>query len=128
MALNACTGAKISCTMGAAASALLPTPKPVFTSKMIAANIKDHMPMVNVMPFGVCKSPANPAVAAATAAALGVLTPQPCIPNTPTPWATGAPTVILEGAPALNDSSKLACMWGGVISFTSAAQTTHNIA
>ena len=40
---------------------------------MPAANIMDHVPMVNIMPFGMCITPSNPAVAAATAAALGVL-------------------------------------------------------
>jgi hypothetical protein len=52
-----------------------------------AANIMDHVPMLNILPFGVCSSPANPTVVAATAAALGVLTPMPCIPA---PWAPGA--------------------------------------
>jgi hypothetical protein len=75
----------------------------------------------------MCQSPANPMVAAATAAALGVLTPMPCIPNTPAPWIVGAPTVILCNTPALDDVSKLVCVWGGMIEFTFPGQTTHQI-
>jgi len=66
-------------------------------------------------------------VAAATAAALGVLTPMPCIPNTPAPWVTGAPTVLLGYFPTLDNVSKLMCVWGGVIQFTSPGETTVNV-
>jgi hypothetical protein len=99
----------------------------VMTGNMVAANILDHIPIVNIPPFGMCQSPANPMVAAATAAALGVLTPMPCIPATTTPWAPGAPTVLVTGAPALNDSSKLMCMWAGVISINMPGQMTEMI-
>ena len=93
MAIQTCMGAMMNCTMGLAPSSLVPTPKPVLTSNMVAANILDHVPMMNIMPFGMCTSLANPTVAAATAAALGVLTPMPCVPATPAPWVPGAPTV-----------------------------------
>ena len=128
MAMNTCMGATMMCTFGVAPSTLVPTFKPVLTSNMLAANIMDHKPMVNVMPFGVCRSLANPSVAAATAAALGVLTPMPCVPNTPAPWAPGSATVMLCNMPALNDTSKLNCIWGGVISINFAGQATHQIA
>jgi hypothetical protein len=127
MAMQTCMGAMMTCSMGATPSPLMPTPKTVMTSNMVAANILDNIPIVNIPPFGVCKSPANPMVAAATAAALGVLTPMPCIPVTPAPWVPGAPTVLLCGAPALNNSSKLMCIWAGVISFSSPGQFTHII-
>jgi hypothetical protein len=87
----------------------------------------DHIPMKNIMPFGMCQSPSNPQVAAATAAAMGVLTPMPCIPMTPAPWTPGAPTVMIKTAPALNDSSTLMCVWAGTITISSAGQTTHKI-
>lgn len=127
MAMQTCMGAMMTCTMGMAPSSLLPTPKPVMTSNMVAANILDHVPLVNILPFGACRCPGNPAVAAATAAAMGVLTPMPCIPNTPAPWIVGSPTVLLAGAPALNNTSKLMCVWGGTIAFTSPGQATHVI-
>jgi hypothetical protein len=113
--------------MGAAPSAFIALPKTVQTNMKDAGNIMDNKPMANIPPFGVCKSPANPAVAAATAAALGVLTPMPCIPNTPAPWAPGAPTVLVANMPALNDSSKLMCMWAGVIEFSKPGQTNEMI-
>ncbi|MCL2068830.1 MAG: DUF4280 domain-containing protein [Oscillospiraceae bacterium] len=75
------------------------------------------------MPFGVCNSLSNPAVAAATAAALGVLTPQPCIPATAAPWAPGSTSVLIGGVPALESNSKLMCNWGGTIQVTSPGQT-----
>jgi hypothetical protein len=128
MALQVCNGAVLMCSMGVAPSSLVVTPeKMVNTSSQPAANIMDHIPMKNIMPFGMCKSPANPAVASATAAAAGVLTPMPCVPVTTTPWVPGAPTVLLKNFPALNDSSKLMCMWAGVISVQFAGQTTHFI-
>jgi hypothetical protein len=87
----------------------------------------DHIPMTNIMPFGMCQSPSNPAVAAATAAAMGALTPMPCIPNTPAPWTPGAATVLIKSMPALNDSSQLMCIWGGTITVSNPGQTTHEI-
>jgi hypothetical protein len=83
--------------------------------------------MVNILPFGVCTSLANPTVAAATSAAMGVLTPMPCIPATAAPWVPGAPTVLLGNMPALDDTSKLMCTWGGVISVVYPGQVTEQI-
>jgi hypothetical protein len=125
---HVCMGAQLKCSMGLAPSVLMVLPvNRVMTSNVPAANIMDHVPMVNIMPFGMCKSPANPAVAAATAAALGVLTPMPCVPVTPAPWVPGAPTVLLANFPALNNTSKLMCTWAGIIEVSSAGQTTEQI-
>jgi Domain of unknown function (DUF4280) len=93
-----------------------------------SANIMDHVPMLNIPPFGMCNSLANPMVAAATAAAMGALTPMPCIPVTSAPWAPGSPTVQIANMPALNDSSTLPCNWGGVIQVSMAGQTTVTVA
>ena len=78
---------------------------------MMAATIMDNM----CTTFGMCSSMANPAVASATAAALGVLTPMPCTPVTVAPWAPGGSTVMVCGRPLLNNTSKLMCAYGGVI-------------
>lgn len=128
MAQQVCMGAMLKCSMGMAPSSLIVLPvNRVMTSYVPAANIMDHIPMVNIMPFGMCQSPANPMVAAATAAALGVLTPMPCIPLTTAPWAPGAPTVMIANFPALDNTSKLMCMWAGMIEVTQAGQATHDI-
>src|SRR3954468_22406075 len=119
MPMQVCMGAMMQCSMGMAPSSLVVLPKNlVFTDQVPDANIMDHIPLVNIMPFGVCTSLANPTVAAATSAALGVLTPMPCIPNTPAPWVTGAPTVLLGNFPPLDNTSQLMCIWGGGITFT----------
>ena len=122
-----CTGAMMNCSFGAAPSTFNATPRPVQTSSMIAGVITDNIPMMNIPPFGVCTSLANPQVAAATAAALGVLTPMPCVPVLPGPWVPGAPTVLITNIPALDDTCKLMCAWAGVISIAFAGQVTHQI-
>ena len=117
-------GAMMQCSFGAAPSSLIVLPSNMVTTTTPAANIMDHQPIVNIPPFGMCSSLANPTVAAATAAALGALTPMPCIPMTTAPWVVGAPTVLLANMPTLNNSSKLMCNWGGVIQFSTPGQFT----
>ena len=56
-------------------------------------------------------------LALATAAAMGVLTPMPCVPAT-VAWAPGCPTVTVCKRPLLNSTSKLTCSYGGVIQVT----------
>ncbi|MBB5018762.1 hypothetical protein HNQ59_002055 [Chitinivorax tropicus] len=117
-------GAQLQCSFGMAPSALivLPTDQ-VLAEGPPAATIMDFKPMVNIMPFGMCSSPANPTVAAATAAAFGVLTPMPCVPATAAPWIIGAPTVLIGNKPALDNVSKCMCSFGGVISITNPMTT-----
>ncbi len=128
MPMHVCSGATLMCSFGMAPSTLnvLPINRAI-TSNMPAANIMDHKPMVNIMPFGVCITPSNPMVAAATAAAFGVLTPMPCIPATTTPWIAGTPTVLLGNMPALDNTHTCMCMWGGVITVVAPGQFTEQI-
>ncbi|MBL9042230.1 MAG: DUF4280 domain-containing protein [Myxococcales bacterium] len=122
MGVQCCMGASMMCSFGAAPSTLvvLPTNKVLATTP--AANIMDNKPIVNIPPFGVCMSMANPTVAAATAAALGVLTPMPCVPVTTAPWIVGSPTILIGNMPTLDNNSKLMCNWGGVIQFVAPGQ------
>jgi hypothetical protein len=117
MGQNAVTGAMIQCTFGLAPAALsvLPTPRVTIEGRP-AATIMDMAPMVNVPGFGMCSSLANPTVAAATSAALGVLTPMPCVPAIVGPWAPGAVRTLIAGMPALTSGSTAMCAYGGVIS------------
>lgn len=116
------------CTMGMAPSSLVVLPiNRVMTDEVPDANIMDYIPLVNIMPFGMCMSPANPMVAAATAAAMGVLTPMPCIPMTVAPWVPGAATVLLGNMPTLDSVSTNMCMWAGTISFVTPGEFTVDV-
>lgn len=119
MGQSVVTGATVMCTFGAAPSTLnaLPTSR-VMIEGMPAADITTMAPMVNVPPFGMCSSMANPTVAAATSAALGVLTPMPCVPAIVSPWTPMAPRTMVGGKPALASGATTQCAYGGVISIT----------
>lgn len=113
------------CSFGAAPATLaVSSQSTVMACNLLAATIMD-----NKFPtFGMCSNPANPAVVAATAAALGVFTPAPCAPAIAAPWAPGCPTVLIGNTPALNNSSKLMCSYpGGIIQIASPMAMTINI-
>ncbi len=124
MAIQVCMGAMLQCSFGVTPSSLVVLPSNRTMTTTPAATIMEHAPLVNIMPFGMCSSPANPVVTAATTAALGVLTPMPCVPATAAPWIVGAPTVLIGNMPALDNVSKLMCNWGGVIQIVNPGQTT----
>ena len=113
-----CAGAMLQCTFGMAPGSfmVIDPMRPMVQNKPMA-NIMDNKPMVNIMPFGMCQSMANPTVASATAAALGVLTPMPCIPVIMAPWAPPG-QVKVANMPALINNAKCMCNWGGQISIT----------
>ena len=88
------------------------------------ASIMANAAFVNIPPFGLCSSPANPLVAAATAAAGGVLTPMPCVPAAAGPWVPGNPHILVGGAPVLTSESMLMCCWGGAVTVTAPGEQT----
>jgi len=117
--------ATLMCTFGAAPGTLtVPPASRVSIGSQPVANIMDNKPMANIASFGMCSSLANPQVAAATSAALGTLTPQPCVPVIPAPWAPGSPTVQAGSQPALTQASTCNCTWAGVISITNPGQAS----
>lgn len=122
MGLVVTGGAMLQCSFGMAPSTLMVLPSNKVMVSQFVATIMDNKPFVNIMPFGMCTTVSNPEVAAATAAALGVLVPMPCVPVTVAPWVAGDPTVLVGMFPVLTDSSILTCMWGGVIKINIAGQ------
>ncbi|MGC8872900.1 MAG: DUF4280 domain-containing protein [Chloroflexia bacterium] len=125
MAQVVCSGALLQCSFGSAPSTLQVTPEArVTVGGKPAATVLDNVPMKNVFPFGMCTTLSNPQVAAATAAAQGVLTPQPCLPVPRGPWGPGSPTVRIGGNAALTVSCSLMCAWGGLITVANAGQTS----
>jgi hypothetical protein len=125
MPLQVCMGATLQCVpFGTAPSSLIVIPKGklVLADKKPAATIMDFAPFVNIPPFGMCTSLANPAVAAATTAALGVLTPMPCTPVPVRPWAPGAVKVMIGTFPALPNTATCNCAFGGTLQIAYAGQ------
>jgi hypothetical protein len=112
-------GAQLKCDQGTAPASLtiLPVKLTEALTKPIAT-VLDFVPTVNIAPFGMCRTQANPQVAAATAAAQGVLTPQPCLPVTTAPWSPGAKVATVREDKVLTDDSKCKCAWTGTIEIT----------
>jgi len=119
-------GAQMMCSFGVAPSVLAVIRPTCLCNNVPMANIMDFAPMTNIPPFGMCTTQSNPAVAAATAAAMGTPTPAPCVPVT-TPWTPGKAQVLVGGMPALDIGSKCTCAWGGSISITNPGQTNTKV-
>lgn len=113
--------------MGMMPSAMQVIPSGVTSSNQPMATIMDNKPFVNIMPFGLCNSLANPITASQTAAALGVLTPGTCTPVIPAPWMPGSSTVLVGNLPALNDTSTCVCAYGGVVQVSVSPATTAQV-
>lgn len=100
------------CTQGSAPCTLkIPTPL-VQGENHPTATIQDRIPGVNIPGFGTCS-------------ATGV--PKPCAPAFPAPWAPGSPTVLVHSIPALQNTDKLVCAIGGVVSINYPGQATADL-
>lgn len=90
--------ATLRCRHGSAPAPLFCTGfQQVEVSFQAAASIEDHIPGINIFPFGACS-----------------ITKQPCVPITVDPW-TSESGLSLFGASALHEEAKLRCTIGGVI-------------
>jgi len=124
-----CNGASMGCTFGTGSASLSILPeKCINVEHNPIANIMDFKPMVNISDFGNCISLMNPVVAAATAAANGVLQPQTCVPAIISPWMPGQPNVLVKNMPALMDFCINTCMYMGIITITNAGETSVSTA
>ena len=121
MGIAVCMGAMMLCTFGVAPASLIVIRPTKLAGTMPMANIMDNKPIANIPPFGMCNSPANPATKRPPPV---FFTPGPCVPATAAPWIPGVPTVLVDNMPALDNSCKLMCNWGGVIQFTLPGQFT----
>lgn len=127
MSIPVAAGASCVCTMGTAPGQINPTNQPVirFEGKPVAS-VADAAPMSNIAPCGLCTSMGNPTVQAATAAAMGVLTPQPCTPAPTGGWTCGG-KVRVGGKLVLTNDGQLTCSYGGTITIVNPGQTTVQI-
>ena len=119
------TGAKCTCPFGTVPCTLNATSQlSCMADGRPIATIRDMQPGINLPSFGMCTSLANPTVAAATAAALGVLTPQPCTMVPAGTWIASSPKVLIGGTPCLTGDATLVCGFGGgTISIVDPGQT-----
>ena len=116
-------GAMLQCSFGMAPCTLIvsvPT-RPKCMNLLMA--VTTDFTVTNIPTFGMCQSLSNPTVSAATSAAMGVLTPMPCLPVISAPWSPGSSQVKVSGIAALTDNSKCMCSYGGNISITSPGNT-----
>lgn len=107
MPMQVVNGAQLVCSFGSAPSLLTVLPvHRVLCGNQLAANISDHVPGVNILPFGTCSALSGP-----------------CVPATVAPWTPGAVGVPLDGQPALDNVSVCPCTVGGVVSVLNPGQT-----
>ena len=127
MSLLVAMGANLTCSMGNVPAPIKVTSQnKVLAEGKPAATVQDCAPTSNVGPFGMCSSLANPQVASATAAAMGTLTPQPCIPVPAGTWMPAKPNVLIGGKPCLTQDCKLLCAYAGQITVTVPGQQKTN--
>ena len=121
-------GAMCQCTMGTGPCSLIVTPANMVTGSMDPAETVNDKEVANLPRFIMCTTQSNPAVAAATSAAMGTPTPAPCVPVIAGPWSPGATKTKFNNITALEDGSTCNCSYGGTISIKSAGQTSIDIA
>lgn len=128
MPQHICNGTMIMCNFGMAPSTLTALPHGgEDADEQPQATILDHLPMVNIPPFALCMSPANPELASATVAAMGALIPTPCRPVTPAPWTPGSHPVPDGDALLLDSTSSLQCQWGRAITLLDTRQAEEEM-
>ncbi|APC96848.1 DUF4280 domain-containing protein [Francisella frigiditurris] len=122
MTIMVVNGSVLKCSFGMTPSKILVTSQGRTISGDSIATISDYLPMKNIQSFGMCTTQSNPAVASATAAALGTPTPAPCIPNIAATWTPGSKNTKIDNKPILIKNDMCTCIYGGVITINSIPQ------
>ena len=124
MALAVVAGAVLTCPFGTMPGQLMVTSQfRVLAGGRPVATLRDYLGIASITGFGMCTSLANPQVAAATAAALGVLTPQPCVFQPAGTWVQPGVMPMAGGIPCLCSDSKIVCALGaGMVSVADPGQ------
>ena len=119
--------AQIMCPFGTAPSVLnVTSQQKVLIEGKPVATVMDAQPVSNISPFAMCTTMTNPQVAAATAAALGVFTPAPCMPVTAS-WIPGQKASrVIDNKPCLTNDCQCMCAYGGTITITNPGQVKVN--
>lgn len=128
MGVLVAAGASVLCPFGTTPATLNVTSQSIVLAEgKPVATIQDTAPIVNITSCGMCSSLANPQVAAATAAALGVLTPQPCVPAVAGTWIPTQMKCIADGKPCLTNDANAICSYGGSLTIIDPGQKTSII-
>ena len=134
-------GAKTECSMGLRESKLvLPADHGIFIRGKAQMHAKDCVSVTNVIPFGGCRSAANPSTAAkmasmGVAAAIPTISGTFCTTAAPAPcagictpvitsveWEDASEFTDIDDEKALMGRCTLTCAHGGVIKITDAGQ------
>ncbi|WP_042160186.1 DUF4280 domain-containing protein [Paenibacillus gorillae] len=108
-------GAVLSCNSGTQLSRLkMPLSHGVYIKDNAQMNVDDYKSGVNIMPFGYCCNPQNPAVQNGRVDIEGVKK-APCLPIVDIAWRNGKTDKLVEGSAALLDHCTTSCMHGGEI-------------
>lgn len=122
MGIAVVAGAMVTCPFGTTPANLMVTSQNVVVAEgKPVATITDTS-VANIPTCGMCSSLANPQVASATAAALGVLTPQPCVPAVAGTWIATQTKCLVGGKPCLTGEATAICSYGGTLSIIDAGQ------
>ncbi len=106
------TGGTCMCSFGTAPGTIIATAQAGVKIEGKPVAILQDVGQTNITPFAMCTSLANPQVAAATAAALGVLTPQPCMLSAAGTWVSANPAKKFCGQPCVTTDCQLICANG----------------
>lgn len=123
-------GAKTKCDQGSGSGSvkcmrMMPAAK--IEGQAVACS-SDIIPMFNVFAFGMCKSTANPQVAAIIASSQGATKEFPCLPVPAGEWADPSELLTIGGTAVLTEKSTLKCAWAGNIKIEDPGQELVTVA